>query len=52
VPTEHGRVNITRLEDDGFWAWAIIETLRHTGLFSGGLPCGGASFLTFAQLRG
>ena len=32
VPTEHGRVNITRLEDDGFWAWAIIETLRHTGV--------------------
>ena len=32
VPTEHGRVNITRLEDDGFWAWAIIETLRHTGI--------------------
>ena len=32
VPPEHGRVNITRLEDDGFWAWAIIETLRHTGI--------------------
>jgi integrase len=32
VPLESGRVNITRLEEDGFWAWAATETLRHTGL--------------------
>lgn len=32
IPREHGRVNVTRLESDGFWAWAIVETLRHTGI--------------------
>ena len=32
VPLESGRVNITRLEEDSFWAWAATETLRHTGL--------------------
>ena len=32
VPLEAGRVNITRLEEDSFWAWAATETLRHTGL--------------------
>jgi integrase len=32
VPLENGRVNITRLEDDAFWAWAVAETLRHTGV--------------------
>lgn len=26
-----GRANITKLEEDAFWAWAIGETLRHTG---------------------
>ena len=25
-------VNLTRREDEAFWAWAIIETLRHTGV--------------------
>ncbi|GAB2992559.1 hypothetical protein GCM10027184_53590 [Saccharothrix stipae] len=25
-------VNLTRAESDAFWAWAIIETLRHTGI--------------------
>lgn len=29
---ENGRVNVTRIESDGFWAWAIVETLRHTGM--------------------
>lgn len=24
--------NLTRREDDAFWAWAVIETLRHTGV--------------------
>jgi integrase len=25
-------MNLTRREDETFWAWAIIETLRHTGI--------------------
>lgn len=24
--------NVTKTEDDAFWSWAIIETLRHTGV--------------------
>ncbi|MEU9147977.1 hypothetical protein [Streptomyces sp. NPDC048349] len=24
--------DVTRDEDEAFWAWAIIETLRHTGV--------------------
>jgi site-specific recombinase XerD len=26
------QTNVTETEDDAFWAWAIIETLRHTGV--------------------
>ena len=26
------RTDVTRAEDDAFWTWAIIETLRHTGI--------------------
>lgn len=26
------QINITEAEDDAFWTWAIIETLRHTGI--------------------
>ena len=26
------RIDLTRNEDEAFWAWAIIETLRHTGV--------------------
>ncbi|RZU46596.1 phage integrase family protein [Krasilnikovia cinnamomea] len=26
-----GLLDATRLEADGFWAWALIETLRHSG---------------------
>ncbi|MFD9951394.1 tyrosine-type recombinase/integrase [[Kitasatospora] papulosa] len=26
------RINQSLVEDDAFWAWAIIETLRHTGV--------------------
>jgi site-specific recombinase XerD len=25
-------INLSQREDDAFWAWAIIETLRHTGV--------------------
>ena len=32
VPLHGGRANITKLEEDAFWAWAIVETLRHTGI--------------------
>lgn len=32
-PEECGeRIDLVRREDDAFWAWAVIETLRHTGL--------------------
>jgi integrase len=31
--TDDGQlVDLTKAEDDAFWAWAIIETLRHTGV--------------------
>ncbi|WP_410570313.1 tyrosine-type recombinase/integrase [Amycolatopsis sp. cmx-4-61] len=26
------RIDLTRAEDEAFWAWAVIETLRHTGV--------------------
>ncbi|WP_433553398.1 tyrosine-type recombinase/integrase [Micromonospora zamorensis] len=26
------RINLTVAEDEAFWAWAVIETLRHTGI--------------------
>jgi site-specific recombinase XerC len=26
------RLDLTRAEDDAFWSWAVIETLRHTGV--------------------
>jgi site-specific recombinase XerD len=26
------RTDLTRAEDEAFWSWAIIETLRHTGV--------------------
>ena len=26
------RINATRTEDEAFWSWAVIETLRHTGV--------------------
>ena len=30
--TSGDTVELTHAEDDAFWAWAIIETLRHTGV--------------------
>lgn len=27
-----GLLSVTRFEADGFWGWAIVETLRHTGV--------------------
>lgn len=37
VPAEQGHIpgewiDVVRREDDAFWSWAVIETLRHTGL--------------------
>jgi hypothetical protein len=26
------RIDVTALEEDGFWGWAVVETLRHTGV--------------------
>ncbi|MEV5598963.1 site-specific integrase [Streptomyces sp. NPDC052496] len=26
------QLDLTRAEDEAFWAWAVIETLRHTGI--------------------
>lgn len=28
----HGLLNVTRAEADGFWGWAVVETLRSTGV--------------------
>ena len=33
----------TKSEADAFWSWAVVETLRHTGIFSGGRPWGRVS---------
>lgn len=32
VRIQRGLINATALEADGFWAWAIVEVLRHTGI--------------------
>nr|WP_199791219.1 site-specific integrase [Streptomyces sp. SID8381] len=32
VDSSERRTNQSLVEDDAFWAWAIIETLRHTGV--------------------
>lgn len=26
------RIDVTAVEHDGFWCWAVVETLRHTGI--------------------
>ena len=39
-------------EEHSFWAWAIIEVLRHTGMFSGGRPWGRSLLRVFVLLRG
>lgn len=31
-PKTDERLDLTTLEDHAFWAWAVIETLRHSGL--------------------
>ena len=37
------RVDLSKAEDRAFWTWAIVEVLRHTGIFSGGRPWGRVS---------
>jgi integrase len=32
IRLQYGLVNVTQAEADGFWGWAIVETLRHTGI--------------------
>jgi integrase len=32
IRLQYGVVNVTQAESDAFWAWAIVETLRHTGV--------------------
>ncbi|MCA1695322.1 MAG: site-specific integrase, partial [Actinobacteria bacterium] len=39
-PSTGKRRDLTREEDHAFWAWAIVEILRATGMFSGARPCG------------
>jgi hypothetical protein len=45
-------INLTRREDEAFWAWAIIEVLRSTGIFSAGHLLRRKLMSAFAQLRG
>ncbi|AFM20303.1 site-specific recombinase XerD (plasmid) [Mycolicibacterium chubuense NBB4] len=26
------RIDVTAVEEEGFWGWAVVETLRHTGI--------------------
>ena len=26
------RIDVTAVEEEGFWCWAVVETLRHTGI--------------------
>jgi hypothetical protein len=39
-------------EHRGFWAWAMVEVLRRTGIFSAGHPLRRKLISAFAQLRG
>lgn len=32
VPLQRGLANISKLEEDAFWGWAITECLHHTGI--------------------
>ena len=46
------RRDLTREEDNAFWAWAAVEVLRATGIFSPGHPLRRKPISAFAQLRG
>lgn len=32
IRQQHQRIDVTAAEQDGFWCWAVVETLRHTGI--------------------
>ena len=42
-PATGKRRDLTTEEDLAFWAWAVVEVLRATGIFSGGRPWGRVS---------
>jgi hypothetical protein len=45
-------LNLSIAEENAFWAWAVIETLRHTGVFSGVALAPALLACVFPQLRG
>jgi hypothetical protein len=51
-PADSRRRDLTREEEAAFWAWAAIEVLRATGIFSAGHPLRRKLISVFAQLRG
>ena len=32
IRQQRERIDVTAVEEDGFWCWAVVETLRHTGI--------------------
>ena len=42
-PDSGRRRDLSFDEHRGFWTWAVVEVLRHTGIFSGGRPWGRVS---------
>lgn len=32
IRQQRERVDVTAVEDEGFWCWTVVETLRHTGI--------------------
>jgi hypothetical protein len=46
------RRNLTEEEQHTFWAWAVIEVFRHSGIFSAGHPLRRKLISAFAQFRG
>jgi hypothetical protein len=51
-PDTGRRRDLSFEEHRGFWTWAVVEVLRHTGIFSGGRPWGRVSAPAFARVRG
>ncbi|MDB4872931.1 MAG: site-specific integrase [Gemmatimonadales bacterium] len=46
------RRDLTREEHNAFWAWAAVEVLRATGIFSGGQPGRELRSSAFLQVSG
>jgi hypothetical protein len=51
-PATGKRRDLTFEEHRGFWCWAMVEVLRHTGIFSARHPVCASPISAFAQLRG